>query len=456
MSESQNKIDIVSSIEKHWHKKTGLIAFALVLTGVEAPILTSINASYYVYVGSLFLTYLFLFLVWVFSNRLPKTQKGRIGFAVSIFCDPEESTNRVRSDFIVTLRKLVKSGRVGKTFQFIEIPQHVAKNVIDEDNARLLRIKCKAHFFLYGRVRLRDFQKEQRHFIELDGVVAHHFIPEDVSKILSKEFGELLPRKVIIARENDLLSFEFTSQWAELVAKYIIGIAAALSKDLDYAEKLYGEVFDRLQTITYSFPVFEKLKERVPVRLFELNAARADAAYHAWVRSHDERYLKVMENHLGKIDLEKHSEIMVLTLNSIHVFLTERDVEKARKLLNRCKKEHRVAIWYMNQAFLAAYAEDLKRSLQHYRKALKFDISADLLSKIEDFIVYIVKIEPEKYQLYYCLGFFNWKFKGDNIQAIKDLEKFLSHENKDEFVKAKEIAGSWLKEIRDTQKEKTQ
>ena len=43
------------------------------------------------------------------------------------------------------------------------------------------------------------------------------------------------------------LLFQFTTEWAELVAKYVIGIAAALSGEIDYAETLYQDVLGKIR-----------------------------------------------------------------------------------------------------------------------------------------------------------------------------------------------------------------
>jgi hypothetical protein len=74
-------------------------------------------------------------------------------------------------------------------------------------------------------------------------------------------------------------------------------------------------------------------------------------------------------------------------------------------------------------------------------------VTADVLTQLEDFMCWILEEEPDKYQFHYCLGFFNWKAKGDNIQGQKDLEKFLELGSEKEFVKERELAKEWIKEI---------
>ena len=119
----------------------------------------------------------------------------------------------------------------------------------------------------------------------------------------------------------------------------------------------------------------------------------------------------------------------------------------ALEWLNKISKNDRNSIWHLNQAFLYAYTGNLKTATRHYRNAISAEFSPDIISKIEDFILFIATNDPAKYQLYYCLGFFNWKIKGDLLQAVKDFERFLNSGDKAEFVKARELTANWLLEL---------
>lgn len=66
---------------------------------------------------------------------------------------------------------------------------------------------------------------------------------------------------------------------------------------------------------------------------------------------------------------------------------------------------------------------------------------------------WLLEEEPEKYQIYYCLGFMNWKAKGDSTQAVRDFEAFLSAGNEHEFTKERELTQEWIAEIRNANKD---
>ena len=97
-------------------------------------------------------------------------------------------------------------------------------------------------------------------------------------------------------------------------------------------------------------------------------------------------------------------------------------------------------------AFLFAFKGDVKTATRHYRKAILFQIESDALNQIEDFICWMIDRYPQKYQLKYCLGFINWKVKGDTIRAIQDFKEFLSSGDNRDFIRERELASVWLKE----------
>ncbi len=48
--------------------------------------------------------------------------------------------------------------------------------------------------------------------LKLESIVAHKPLPKEIQKQFTFEFKELFPKKLLIPIENDLLSFEFTSE----------------------------------------------------------------------------------------------------------------------------------------------------------------------------------------------------------------------------------------------------
>jgi hypothetical protein len=73
-------------------------------------------------------------------------------------------------------------------------------------------------------------------------MVRHHPIKEEIQKQFSDEFRELLPGLMAVPTEDDLFSFEVRAAYIADVAKYIIGVAAMYSGDLEYARSLFEDL----------------------------------------------------------------------------------------------------------------------------------------------------------------------------------------------------------------------
>lgn len=453
MSAKDNPIEIVRFLEKHWYEKSGLVAALIFTTIVEGTLLSKGGASgketFLVFVVS----WIAIVTAWWFTAlRIPKTPKDMVGFLVSIECPDDKESEKLREDFVVPLRQLIKSGKVGGDFHFIQLPQHQARKIKEHDDAKALAAKTGAHFIFYGRVRLREIEGKEHHIIDLEGAVSHKPIPIAVSEILAREFSELLPRKVRMPTDNDYLTLEFTSEWAEKVAKYIIGIAASCSGDFDYAETLFLDVQKRLDGKHKGFPIYAKLEERIPIRLSELNEVRAKGALLKWNESCDDADIDELGSYLEKIDESRRNEPIVLTLSAIHAFLKNRDIKAAKAFLRKLKKELG-GVFNYDMAFLCGYERDLAGAIRHYRKAIGYDVEPDIITQVEDFICLFLEQEPDKYQLFHCLGFFYWKVKGDLILAETAFNNFLNTGDKNEFIKERELAAKWLEEIKQAQNE---
>jgi tetratricopeptide (TPR) repeat protein len=438
---------LIETARTHWHTSYALLIAEILFLGLATPILVVLNPSF----TSKLITYLLgctiTSIIWWYTNRLPKTKRGKLGFVISISTGDERERKKIREDFVITLHELLRGGATGESFQLIEIPEHIAEKIIDIENARALRVKCRAHFLIFGRVRLREIGGKQKHVLNLEGMVGHIPLSDNIRAELSKEFRELFPRRVRISIENDIISFAFTSDWINCVSRYIIGIAAAVSGDLYYAEKLYNDVAGLLKYRDHSFPVYAILKQRIPIRLGEIYFTRANLAYEDWIKSHDPTKIDEMGNYLEKIPMPMLNDYNVINLRSILLFLHDRNIKEAINTLRRCKRASD-GTWLYNMGFLYAYMGNLRKAIQCYNNASRLSLQPDVIAKIEEFMVWILEQEPTKYQIYYCLGYINWKEKGDIVQALKDFQAFLSSGQETEFVKEREFAQKWMNEIK--------
>jgi len=178
----KNINEFVNFIESKWFDKTGLIAALLLTLISELSFVLASDIYWLIGLVLIIFSLSLIFGIWVWTRLPPKTPNDKVGFLVSITTSDDQESLRLKEDFLVPLRQLIKSGRTGNSFHYMELPSYISKDVIDHDYAQEIRSKSKAHFFLFGRVRLRVIDGIERHVIDMDGIVAHNPIPKKLAK----------------------------------------------------------------------------------------------------------------------------------------------------------------------------------------------------------------------------------------------------------------------------------
>lgn len=435
--------EIVNFLETGWYRKAGLVASIIFATMVGILFHEPLKQTA---IGLVFV-YLIISLLWWWTRRPPRTSKHKIGFLVSISCADDVISQQLQEDFIRPLQKLMKSGQTGHTFQFINLPQFLAREVEDGEQAEAMRIRTKADFMLYGNVRQRLIGGKDTHIIHLEGIVVHKSTSGLGNRDLSAEFGEFLPRRVHIPAENDILFFQFTSEWTEIVARYVLGIAFGLSGDLDYSESLLN---DSLQQLTnkkeQGFPIYKKLRDRIPLRLSHIYQSRIDQLLTEWTKICALHIWDSIEILLEQIHpTHQNSPDMIY----IGAMLSVVKYSNGRSPLTPMKKigKDPDGVWHLNMAFLSAYNGNLRNAARHYKKAAFFEIYPEVISQIESFMVWIIEQDSKQKHLFYCLGLFNWKIKGDEVWARKDFESFLESSPPQLFLKERQLVQTWMDEM---------
>jgi tetratricopeptide (TPR) repeat protein len=157
--------------------------------------------------------------------------------------------------------------------------------------------------------------------------------------------------------------------------------------------------------------------------------------------------MAIVRGHIDTVPASHSEGYGVLLLKSVCLFVQGRDVDGALAVLKKCKGQEE-GTWLYNAAFLHAYKADLQGAIRRYRSAVKLRVEDSTLAQVEDFICWLLDQEPDKYQLYYCLGFLNWKAKGDTSQALRDFQSFLAAGDQHKFPRERQLAQEWVEEIR--------
>jgi tetratricopeptide (TPR) repeat protein len=434
-------------LEDRWERKSTLIIILLVVNfGLIFKFTNKSLSDLSVYELILMLSLSILIIAfWQKSTSLPKAQKNKIGFAVAITSDSKEEEKKITEDFIASLRILLDRQDEVFRFHLIHIPQFHSRKILTKGDAIKLREKTRCKFLIYGSVKKREINKRINHILYLEGLVFHDYIPEEVSQQFSKEFSELFPRKVHIDAENDLIAFEFTSEWIDAVSRYIIGIASYISGDIDYSETLFRYLNNNKDLRRTSFPQIKKICQRVPLRLGDIYSLKASLEYIKWTNTEDSDFLDEMYQFLIELKKVDPTNYTGRCLMSIYYFLVKRDFKSAYKELNKCREQKIAdATWRYNYAFLLAYQGNMHRAHRMYQLAFNKYCDSGVFIQTEEFMLWVLKKEPDKIQLKFCLGLINWHAKGDLTQAISDFEDFIANELSINFPEEVRLAKEYL------------
>lgn len=441
--------DFISFVEKYWHDPKFKLAFPLfaalgtflVLDSTKNPPGRPSEFGLSAIVGSLAFAY------WRFAHRWPRTPKGRVGFALAISSEDAAHEQQIKNDLFRVLRSLVLSDSSATKLHFLAVPEFLAKQCVDKDSATLALRSMRAHIMLYGLVRKRILNGKASHIINLEGIVVHSSVSEETQKALATDFGAVNPREVQFTLDNDALSFRLTSEWVDTAARYIVGLAAFVSSDAEYAEemllsseRLFKERSGRLKHLKW-FP------ERVNSKLVELYAQWASVLYRQFFLKRELVVLEELEPIVLKLLARSPNDFRALGLAAMCAFLLRRDISEAKRRLTACKADRDTA-WRFSLGFLNAYEGNVGAALNRYREAFAGN-SADptLAVQVEEFIQIVLDVEPNKGQLHFFSGQINQFMKQDRAAAVRDYSAFLKHPTANSFPTLQDEAEKHVREL---------
>jgi hypothetical protein len=433
-------------IEKRWERSSTIIFLLISLLVVMVWKFTDTSLSDLSLSELAFIIFLMIliFLLWLKSTSIPRTPRGRVGIAIAITCEGDKERQKIAADFISELKKLLSQEHGGELFHLIEISEYYAKKITDHEIAARIRLRSRSHILVFGSAKIREVQGVNKHILNLDMQVGHRPIPKQVSQNLAREMSELFPQHLHIDTKNDLLSFGFTSEWISCVAQYIVGITASISGDLNRSEALFLDLSTNRHFQTSQLLHIKRLRQRVPIRLGEIYEYRASIDYDLWRKDREMCHIDEMWIQLTYLRRYCPDNYPGRLLSAIYYFLKERNIDAAVRELRKCRNIQD-ATWRFSYAFLMAYSGNLAMARHLYHGAFKhFYNRADVPFQTEEFMNWVLKVEPYRIQLHFCIGLLNWKAKGDLQIAIQDFELFLSMEDSIKFPEEVRLAQAYI------------
>jgi tetratricopeptide (TPR) repeat protein len=330
----------------------------------------------------------------------------------------------------------------------------VSRKLQENTNTEKVLRKCNAQMLLYGSVKRRNIQGKEMHLLNVEGMVRHSPIPVEISKRFADDFGNAIPRKLMLTTESDALIFESASAWFDLSARYVIGVAAYLSGAVAYAERMLLQVEESLKSLKSAPPFLQSIAKKLPVRFMELYTNWQNAVHDAYDMTGNIELLKFQEQLNDKLLARDPKNYSACLGKSIAEFVLRRNVQKAKEYVRRTNNS-KDATWLYNLAFLLCYEGDLQNSHEEYRKAFRKP-TENIIAPIqcEEFIQKILLAEPDKHQLYFALGLINYNAKKDYASARNDFSAFLKSDWAAKYLNEKNLSEKLLQRCNDRLREK--
>lgn len=440
---------LVTFFADRWDRRSTPVFLVLALLLLLLPMAASVDLS-----KISFLWWMIIIIVpvatvtiWWSTTKLPIVPKGNVGFVVAINHEDPHKQTAFGNDFVRVLRELVQGGNLRHQTKFIELNRFHAARIRDAETARRYLIKTRSHFLLYGQIRERSVNGKPNHFLNIHAAVTHSPIPLTVSQEFSTEMGSLLPRKLQIDKEGDVFSFEFTARLTDLVTRYIIGVASLMSGDYLYAIELLEDAKGRLQGINDRVPPVALLGVRIPTRLYEAFQFEMSRLYSNWMVSRDKKFIQELRILVSKVQTLRPDDYPAHLYAAICAFMLDRDTKKAMKDIKQCRTE-KDRTWCYSKAFLHAYAGKMRQAISTYHSVFSHPSQNPTVPlQTEEFILDVLSEEPDKVQLYYCLGLINYYGKQDSAAARRDFNSFLMNCPADLFCKERDEATEYIQKI---------
>lgn len=450
---------LIAISKERWPTFVGLLAALLAVFILSTTFLNGVNLAAINGIGWGIIT-LALMAVCVFwwKTHLPKAAENKVGIGVALYLEDDTTSKKLVDDFNYTLRTLLQGSGLKHEFQFVEVPKFISKKLVDNhDYGHVVAKKCNLSFLLFGKVFTREVAGKPAHFIDLHGFIRHVPIDQNLSRRFGVEFRQSLPMRYEFSNDSAFPACEFAARNVEIVAKYIIGIAAVFSRDFEYAEQLLLAANQLVveQNKSNQTPQSLALQERIATQIVGL--------YRSWIAFEmrfytDGRNLEALQRCNGLIERLRAFEKEGQGYNDVHqvaaicAFVLDRDLEKAKKEIRACKNKNEVS-WRYSEAFLLAYEGNLDDSYREYARAFNAPlVDPSIPNQCEEFINIVLEQEPQRAWLYFSLGLINFKAKVDLTSAANDFQKFLDKTEGSEFAKHHRIVKGWILQIEETRR----
>lgn len=436
---------IVSKIHSAWSLVFGLVvgifAFATI-DGFLEKILPEAGARFSIY-GILLLLWV---LYWVhYRFCLPKNKKNKVGLVIAIYAESNHEEKRLKTDLISQLQKSISDQGFGGTINIIVVKNHISENIKDLKDVNNIHKKVRGHFYLYGKVKRRN-DGQNTYFLDLDGMVVHRPIDVRLSSALAQDFIAVLPKQVSFFEAMEFKGFKFTTEIVYLAVKYITGVAAYLSGDPHLAIRLHTNLRDEFNNFRPLPPNLQTIRDKSNLLLSDEELLIARSYYF-------KNDLTNTDLWLGKCFQTNPNNYGGFLLKAVKEFQIDKDPKAALQSIKSAKKYAKATSeWRYSEAFLRFWTDDYPAAIKACEKINNTSYRGEeyTIAEVEAFNLDLLKdTNINKPQLYFWLGYINYKKKNNLPKSLEYFEEF-EKKSTSAMATLKQKSSPYLREIRKT------
>jgi len=369
---------------------------------------------------------LFEFMLWYFSTRIRKIEKDNIGIVIAITTENESVQERLKNDFIVNIREVIKSGSY-KQFQVINLSDYHSKIIKENPHKNCIKYHnlTNGTFLVFGHCAKRMHKEKECYYLKLEASVIHSLIPKIVSSAFSGDMAKIFPKECFVSVTDEILGFKIEAQKIGFSAEYILGMASFFSKDFTTAFKLHFSLISELEKNNSKYLDSDNIIIG-RIKSSTINILTIESIILARINYVYKNDIYKMNYFIEIIQKYKPNNYDAHLLKAIYFFLKNRDIESALNEIDKAKSKKDSA-WLYSKAFLLAYrGDDLSQAYHVYQQAFKGFAALIVPIEVEEFILDVLENEVKKIQLWYCLGLINFFKKEDYLLADEYFQKFIS------------------------------
>ncbi|QQG50326.1 MAG: hypothetical protein HZB70_01985 [Candidatus Berkelbacteria bacterium] len=419
-----------------------VVLTGIIFAAIYKPLLELFGVSYLRW--GLVVLLLIEIVAWIVVRKwLPKIPEGKLGLVFALYSEDNLEEIDAKKDFLDQVRKNLVADGLSELVTVVKVPNHIAEKVKNYEIARTINETVHGHYFVFGDVKKRPDGEKEKIFIDLSGLVVHSPIDKNSQFKLSADFVRSLPKEVEMLEEFRFRGFALTADFVYLSAKYIVGIAAFLSGDVNLAITLHERLIDdKLFQRNDLPPNIEEVKIKAKQLLAgsyllkaRMSLLKDDlASYSTFSKRAQSYYPNQYGFHLVRaVELFKEGDAKA----------AQQEIALAKNLANGAQE------WRYSDAFLHYWLSEYDEAYKSSRKIVEHEYSEEWLTiqEVEQFCLNLLETYPDRNQLHFWLGYIAYKKLRDLVKALKYFELFLASVRPDQNI-LEEKAKTFISDIR--------